>query len=131
MQEVRSFAPLYKKAVVPNSGSLVQGSLITSTTVTASEASATASGQIQGAGRTNNNFCQIQISNTTSAWAYVNFGSLSIAAVTAATVAASYPVGPGATVVVTVDPEVDGASVILGAAPSGSALVTFTRGGGT
>jgi threonine/homoserine/homoserine lactone efflux protein len=57
----------------------------------------------------------------------VNFGQLG--AVVAATVAASYPVGPGAVVVVSVSAEVNAASVIIAAgATSGS--VTFTRGNG-
>jgi hypothetical protein len=71
-----------------------------------------------------NQFVQIQISNQTASWAYVNFGVFG--AVVAATVN-SYPVGPGAVVVVSVAGEVTGASVILA---TGTGSVTFTRGEG-
>jgi hypothetical protein len=71
---------------------------------------------------------QIQIANQTTAWAFVNFGIVGV--VTAATVAGSYPVAPGAVVVVTVADEVTGASVILGTAPGTNTSVTFTRGNG-
>jgi hypothetical protein len=69
----------------------------------------------------------MQIANQTAAWAYVNFGIAG--AVTAATVAASYPVAPGGVVVLTIADEVTGATVIL-AAGATSASVTFTRGSG-
>lgn len=126
MQDTKAFGPQYVRynAVGP-----VQATLQPSVTVTASEASATASTVFPGSN--GNGQTQIQISNTTSAWAYVNFGVLlGGRSVTAATVAASYPVPPVTAVRITGDPEVNAASVILGAAPSGSAAVTFTRGEG-
>lgn len=119
--ETGVFAPLYI-----NSNPPTQGGLLPSVTVAATNASATASTRIPGDTQTK----QIQISNTTNQWAYVNFGNLSLAAVTAATVAVSYPVSPGATIVVTVGTEVNGASVILAAAAGGSTAVIFTRGEG-
>lgn len=120
MQDTQAFAPAYKKSVPDTNGSLLP-----SVTVSASESSATASTKINGSGAA----VQIQIANKTTAWAHVNFGVLGLTLVDA-TVAASYPVAPGAVVVVTVDPEVDGASVILDAATTGSSSVIFTRGGG-
>lgn len=126
MQDTQSFAPAYRKATVV-SGTATAGTLLASVTVTGSEASATASAQIPS-GNPNDN-TQIQIANTTNQWAYVNFGVLRLT-VTAATVANSYPVAPGAVVVVTVNPEVDAASVILGAAPGTNTAVIFTRGAG-
>jgi len=126
MQDTQSFAPVYRRTVVNAGSANTAGTLQTSVTVTASSSSATASGVIAGANPNGNN--QIQIANKTTAWAHVNFGVLG--AITAATVAAGYPVAPGAVVVVTVDPEVDGASVILDAASTGSSNVIFTRGAG-
>ena len=119
--ETRAFAPLY----APGAG-VIQGTLLPSTTVAAST-SAAASTQFSGSN--NNGMVQIQIANQTNGWAFVNFGNLQIAAVTAATVATGYPVAPGAVVVVSVAGDVNGASVILAAgATAGS--VTFTRGEG-
>lgn len=120
--EAWALKPLYG----PSSGS-AQGSLYPSTTVVAS-ASAAASGRFSGAA--NSGTTQIQIANKTTAWAHVNFGNLDIGAVTAATVAASYPVAPGTVVVVTVGDDVNGASVILDAAPGTATSVVFTRGSG-
>lgn len=115
--ETRAFAPLY----TPASGQ-TPGSLISSVTV-AGAATATASTVFPGT--LNNQFVQIQIANQTTSWAYVNFGVFG--SVTPATVAASYPVAPGAVVVVSVANEVTGASVILG---TGTGNITFTRGEG-
>ena len=121
MSEVRAFAPMY----TPGAGNAV-GTLAPSTTITASVAAATNATAFAG---TNVNYQQqLQIANTTTSWAYVNFGQLG--AVVAATVAASYPVAPGAVVIVTVDKVVNAASVILGAAPGTSTGVIFTRGEG-
>lgn len=117
--ETRAFQPNYTKATAS-----ANGTLQASVTVAAST-SAAASGQL---GLTSTNGpCQVQIANTTSAWAYVNFGQFG--AVTAATVASGYPVAPGAVVVVSVDSEVSGASVIL-AAGATAGNVIFTRGEG-
>src|ERR1700748_2469914 len=106
----------------PSTGNAA-GSLVPSVTIGASTtaASSTLPGNTSG----NNYKLQIQISNTTTAFAYVNFGQ-STSSVVAATVAASYPVAPG-TVIVTVASEVCAASVILG---TGTGNVVFTRGEG-
>ena len=125
--ETRAFAPLYSPSAAAPNAATTQGTLSPSVTVTASAAAA-ASTQFPGVSP--NSFCQMQIANTTAQWAYVNFGNLSIAVVTPATVAASYPVAPGSVVVVSVAGEVNGASVILAAAPGTATAVTFTRGEG-
>lgn len=115
------FAPLY----VP-SNTTVAGSLLASTTVAAT-AAAVASTVFSGQ-RSRNEANQVQIANTSAAWAYVNFGAIRDSfVVTAATVATGYPVAPGAVVIVTVDPEVNAASVILA---TGTGNVIFTRGTG-
>jgi hypothetical protein len=120
--EIRAFAPLYGPSAAANTTGTA-GSLLPSTTVSATS-SAVASGIF--AGGVTSGRAQLQIANTSGAWAYVNFGNVGIG-VTAATVAAGYPVAPGAVVVVSVDPEVNGASVILG---TGTGTVVFTRGEG-
>lgn len=114
--ETRAFQPVYTKATAS-----ANGTLQASVTIAASIAAAP-SGQLPGGGP-----CQIQIANQTAAWAYVNFGQFG--GVTAATVAAGYPVAPGAVVVVSVDGEVSGASVIL-AAGATAGNVILTRGEG-
>ncbi len=119
MQETRAFQPFYK---LTQSGQT--GGLMPSVTVAATALGANASGSLGTSGGID----QVQIANTTDKWIYINFGIL--AALSAATVAASYPVAPGAVVVVTVDPEVNAASVIAVSAPSGSTNVVLTRGGG-
>lgn len=118
--ETRAFAPLYSPSALQG-----QGSLLPSTTIAASVAAATNSAPF--AGTSANQMVQMQIANQTSAWAFVNFGV--IGNVVAATVAAGYPVAPGAVVVVTVASEVTAASVIL-AAGGTAGNVTFTRGEG-
>lgn len=120
--EAWALKPLYG----PSSGS-AQGSLYPSVTVIGA-ATATPSTRLPGAA--NSGTTQIQIANITNQWAYVNFGNLDIGTVTAATVAASYPVAPGTVVVVTVGDDVNGASVILGGAPGTATSVIFTRGSG-
>ena len=95
------------------------GGLVASVTVAASTTAST--GTLPGNGYPKN----IQISNTTTSWAYVNFGnSTSLAA---ATVATGYPVPPGAAYVVTISTEVNTVSVILS---TGTGNVIFTRGEG-
>jgi hypothetical protein len=127
MQDTQAFAPMYQRY---NPVGPVQSTIRPSVTVAATNASATASTVFPGGNQNDKN--QIQIANKTSAWAHVNFGVLEGGrTVTAATVAADYPVAPGAVVVVTVDPEVNAASVILDAAAAGSTSVIFTRGAGT
>lgn len=116
MNDTKPFAPFYKVG----SGSS-GGTLVPSVTVACTAGSATASGQLPaGAGD------QVQIANQAlTAWAYVNFGIFG--KVTAATSASSLPVPPLTARVVTVDPEVTGASIILSA---GAANVILTRGNG-
>jgi hypothetical protein len=121
--ETRAFAPLYGPTSGTGTGT---GTLFPSVTVTPTT-SAVPSGQLPGPAN-NNTVAQIQIANTTTSWAYVNFGQFGN--VTAATVAAGYPVAPGAVVVVSVVPEVSGASIILGASTTGGTTVILTRGEG-
>lgn len=119
MNEIRSFFPMYISSAPGQTGTLSP-----STTVAATDA-AGASGRFSGTG--DNNYVQIQIANLSTSWAYVNFGVFG--AITAATVAASYPVAPGSVVVVSADQEVTGASVILATAAA-TGNVIFTRGAG-
>ncbi len=123
--ETRAFAPLYAPTYTV-SGTTTFGLQTASVSVTSTNASATASAQLPGG--TPTGFQQILISNTTNAWAYVAFGV--VGQITAATVAASLPVAPGTQLVVSVDKEVTGASVILGTAPGTATAVIFTRGEG-
>ena len=116
MYDVRPFAPLY----APNAGGGA-GGLLASVTISALS-TAPVSAALPG-----NAFNQVQIANTSSVWAYVNFGR-NTTEIPAATVAASYPVAPGGVVVVTVTTEVGAVSVILG---SSSGSVIFTRGSGS
>lgn len=122
MNDTRSFFPMYLRSTPAAAGSLA-----TSTTVAGVD---TATASTKFVGTDNNNYCQIQIANVSTSgtsWAYVNFGVFGN--VTAATVAASYPVAPGSVVVVSVDKEVSGASVIMGTAAA-TANIVFTRGEG-
>lgn len=124
--ETRAFAPLYG----PADGTPTGGSLNASVTVSSIGAvTASTSAQLPG-NRDNNSFYQIQIANkSTNAWAHVNFGVFGNVA--DATVAAGYPVAPGTVVVVSVNPEVSGASVIYDTdSTGGTASVIFTRGEG-
>ena len=119
MSELWGFEPL----AGPSAGSTTSN-LFSSTTVAATGTSATAGilpGNVTGSSQR-----QVQIANTTSSWAYVNFGETG--SLSAATVAAGYPVAPGGVVVVTVAPDVSGCSVILTSGGSGN--VIFTRGVG-
>lgn len=122
MSENAAFEPMY----APSGGS-TQGSFLPSTTVAATTASATASTRFNG-GSGGTTKRQVQIANQTNGWAFVNFGNLDLGAVTAATVANSFPVAPGS-VVITVPYDVNGASVIL-ASGATAGNVTFTRGDG-
>lgn len=129
MNDTRSFYPMYLRSseTVPVGGGLAvatAGTLVASTTVIGVD-TATASAKFPGTD--NNNYCQIQIANLSTSWTYVNFGVFGN--VTAATVSASYPVAPGSVVVVSVDKEVSGCSVIHGTAAA-TGNVIFTRGEG-
>lgn len=119
MYDVRPFNPLYG----PNSG-IGAGGLVASVTISASTTAASAA--LPGNAQTND-FNQIQIANTTSGWAYVNFGR-STTEIAAAATTTGYPVAPGGVVVVTVTSEVAAASVVLG---TSSGSVIFTRGSGS
>src|ERR1700693_629935 len=113
MYDIKPFLPLYG----PNSGPGA-GNLVSSLTISASTTAA--SGALPGnAGL--NEYNQIQIANTTSGWAYVNFARNTTELI-AATAAAGYPIAPGGVVVITVTSEVAAVSVILG---SSSGSVTF------
>jgi hypothetical protein len=70
-------------------------------------------------------FNQVRVCNTTSSFAYVNFGPL--ATVAAAAVATSLPIAPNSIEVFTIDPTANAATVILA---SGTGNVIFTRGEG-
>jgi hypothetical protein len=119
--ETRRFYPLY----APSAGS-APGQLLPSTTIAATVAAAANTIPFAGV-VSGNSMVQIQISNQTTAWAFVNFGV--VGSIVAATQAAGYPVAPGVSVIVSVAAEVNGASVIL--ATGGTAgNVTFTRGEG-
>lgn len=118
MSDVAAFNPLY---ITTGPAGTPAGTLQASVTIAAST-SATP-GLLPGG----NSQVQIEFTNQTSAWAYINLGIAN--AVVAATVAASYPIAPGSDKVITVAQEVTGWSVILAAgATSGS--VTATRGSG-
>ena len=124
MQDTQAFAPFYQV-----SQTAATGTLRPSVTVSATAAGANDSARFPD-GPTND--CnQIQIANTSvSGFAYVNFGVLRDAlTVTAATSAASYPMPPNSTRVVTVHPEVNAASVKMGTGLN-AANVIFTRGAG-
>lgn len=123
MYDQRPFGPLYG----PNAGSAA-GSFLASLTVTGSN-SAAASGGLPGSTTGNSDLNQIQIANTTTAWAYVNVGR-NTTEIVAATVAASFPVAPGVCRTITVNSEVAAVSVILGTAPGTNTAVIFTRGTG-
>jgi hypothetical protein len=122
MYDTQPFTPLYG----PNSGT-VAGSFLSSLTLTGSN-SAAASGALPGPA-SGSDLNQIQIANTTTAWAYVNVGR-NTTEIVAATVAASFPVAPGVCRTITVNSEVAAVSVILGTAPGTNTAVIFTRGTG-
>lgn len=121
MFDTRSFYPMY----LPGSAGTNQGSLVPSTTVTATNSSATASTKF---GNENSGFEQVRIANKTTAWAHINCGVFGN--VVAATVAASPCIAPGAVEVWSIKAEVTGFSVILDAAPGTATAVIFTRGEG-
>lgn len=123
MNEQRSFYPMYLRSS-ETAGVTTAGTLAPSTTVAAVD---TATPSARFPGTDNNNYVQMQMANLSTSWAYVNFGVFGN--VTAATVATGYPVAPGTVVVVSVDKEVSGSSVILGTAAA-TGNVIFTRGEG-
>lgn len=124
MSDRRAFAPLYQGTLAG-----VQAGLLASTTVTPNNSTATASTTFTGEqGR--NDREQMRICNTTTSWAYVEFGNIALGACRAATVASSLPVAPGAVEIISVSGGVNCCSVILGAATTGGTTVIFTRGEG-
>jgi hypothetical protein len=122
MYDTKPFQPLYG----PNAGTAA-GSFSPSVTVTGAVTAASAALPGPASGSDLN---QIQIANTTTAWAYVNVGR-NTTEIVAATVAASFPVAPGVSRTITVNSEVAAVSVILGTAPGTNTAVIFTRGTGT
>lgn len=130
--DVRPFYPLYNQSQYTQTGltsSLSQqGSLVAGVTVAASNGVAVASTAFPG---TNNNAdSQILVTNKTSVWVHVNFGNLQAPNTVRAATLNDLPVGPGQQITVTVDPEVNAASVFADGAPAGSTSVIFTRGSG-
>lgn len=112
MSEFRAFEPEYNS-----------GQFLNSTTVAATATAV--SGSLPGSTTIPNAQRQIQIANQSTAWAYVNAGP--VGSVVAATVANSYPVAPGAVVVISVPGSAAAVSVILS---TGTGNVIFTRGEG-
>jgi hypothetical protein len=132
--EERPFAPLYNRtALIRNlDGSATKtqvGSCVVSVTVAAVDAAAVASTEFPGTA--NNQSAQIQIANKTSVWVHVNFGNITAPNTVRAATINDFPVAPGSVSVVTVDPEVNAASVFANGAPAASTSVMFTRGSGT
>lgn len=121
MLEVRPFAPLYSATIPGGAAGTLQPCAFMGTTDAAAPSP-------RFSGVDTNNFTQIQIANISTSWAWVNFGVFG--AVVAAAVGVGYPVAPGAVVVVTVHPEVTGASAVLQTAAA-TGNMSFTRGAGT
>lgn len=71
------------------------------------------------------NYGQLQISNKSTSWAAINVGAVGLAA---ATVALSYPVAPGAAIVISIDLYVTTMSLIMDTA---NGNVVFTLGSGS
>lgn len=131
--EVRPFAPLYNQTQFTQTGATSAvsqtGSCVLGITVAASNGVAVASAAFPG---TNNNAdAQIQVSNKTSVWVHVNFGSIQAPQAVRAATLNDLPIPPGMIAVVSVDPEVNAASVFADGAPAASTSVIFTRGSGT
>lgn len=127
MHDTRSFYPIYLKST-QTSGATTAGTLANGVTVAASNGVAVASTVFPGT--TDNNFCQIRISNKTSVWVHVNFGVLVGGQTVTAATLSSYPIAPGGIEIVSVDKEVNAASVFADGAPASSTSVMFHRGEG-
>ncbi len=127
MNELRSFEPFYRAA-----SSAAVGACYDSVTVAASNGVAVATSAPfpgnTGIGPIPNPYRQIRVANKTSVWVHINFGLQG--ALQAATIN-SQPFAPGSVEIVTVSPEVSGASVFADGAPAASTSVIFTRGQGT
>jgi hypothetical protein len=126
MQEQRAFFPLYQPTQQQPTAQVGQN--LPSVTVAAVDATAVASTVFPGT--LENTYVQIQIANKTSVWVHVNFGVLNSGNTVRAATINDYPVPPGSVVVVSVDPEVNAASVFANGAPATSTSVMFTRGEG-
>lgn len=128
--DTRPFSPIYRNTRYTQAGTTStlsqQGQCELSVTVTSNGTTPVASTQLPAVSPSN--FCQVQISNTTDKWAFVNFGIFGNVRAAGQT---DYPVAPGAVQVVTVPSEADGASVVLQAAAGSLTAVIFTRGSGT
>jgi len=120
MNDISAFAPLYTPTVPGVSAGTLRASAFMGTSDAAQ-----ASPRFPGSDP--NNFTQIQIANISTSWAWVNFGVFG--AVTPAQAGVGYPVAPGAVVVVSVHPEVSGASAVLQTAAA-TGNMAFTRGEG-
>jgi len=129
MHDTRAFYPLYTQSqpAPPSGGSAQQGTLQPSVTVVGAVTN-TFSTAFAGSVASNSGYQSLQIANKTSAWAHINLGV--VGNIPAATVASSIPVAPGAVVVLSIHPEVNGAAVIMDAAPASATSVIFTRGDG-
>lgn len=123
MNEIRAFFPMYITSQSVPAGQV--GRLAPSLTQAVTDASS-ASAQLPGQAALNN-LVQIQVANVSTSWAIVNFGVFG--AVAAASVATGYPIAPNSVVVVSVDPEVSGATAILVTAAATGSLI-YTRGSG-
>ncbi len=122
MNELRAFYPAYTHT---GPGSTPAGTVTPGVIVAASNGASVASAKLPGMD-SNNGLVQFRVSNKTTVWVHVNFGILG--AVTAALT--SYPIAPGTSEVISVDPEVTGAAVFADGAPGGSTSVVFQRGSG-
>lgn len=131
--DVRPFAPGYRQTQFTQTGLTssvgYQGQCELSTTVAASNGVAVASTVFDGANTSGDQ--QILISNKTSVWVHVNFGQLLGGLTVRAATLNDLPVPPGQQITVTIDPEVNAASVFADGAPAASTSVVFTRGSGT
>lgn len=125
MHDTRAFAPIY---IQSNPVLLQVGDCYLSTTVAASNGVAVASAAF--AGNNENNFVQLRIANKTSVWVHVNFGVLLGGQAVRPATLNDMPIAPGAVEIVTVNSEVNAASVFADGAPSASTSVIFTRGDG-
>jgi hypothetical protein len=119
MSDITGFNPLYTNTSPAGTS---PGTLQPSVTLAAST-TATA-GLLPGG---NSSTAQIEFANLTGAWAFINLGIAG--AVVPATVAASYPIAPGADKVISVPSEVTGWSVILQAGAAAGSVIA-TRGSG-
>lgn len=121
MEDTRAFRPLYTPST---QNPAVAGTLLPCAFMGTTDAPSN-SPRFPGTDR--NSSTQIQIANISTSWAWVNFGVFG--SVTPVGAGVGYPVAPGAVVVVTVNPEVTGASAVLQTAAA-TGNMAFTRGEG-